>query len=127
MKLDPTETYYGFGIILDAATASESWINLDLAYFSNSESNPNLNFYGKKDVALNGSFTTGAASFTFGEGDKIYLSCAAESLSNVEGKYEMYMDGDDQMMTIKVGNTTITGTYSIDATGKYCGNIDFSR
>lgn len=118
MKLDPTETYYGFGIILDAATASESWINLDLAYFSNSESNPNLNFYGKKDVALNGSFTTGAASFTFGEGDKIYLSCAAESLSNVEGKYEMYMDGDDQMMTIKVGNTTITGTYSIDATGK---------
>ena len=116
LDLDPTETYYGYAIEF-AKASNTGFINVDYAHYSSEDTNPNLNFYAKKDLVLNGTIVPGAASLKFDEGGKAYFTCENASMNNVEVTYSMAMNGDVQEMTVVINDSTIRGSYSVDMTG----------
>ena len=117
VALDPTITYYGYGVYTHKGS-SNVYINGDYAYFSGVNNSPELNFYAKKDLVLNGNIVPGAASVTFGEDAKFSFTCANAGKDNVEGTYSMFMEGNVQKMVLDVLNTKIEGIYTVDNTGK---------
>lgn len=122
IPLIPSQTYYGFGIILDAATASESWINLDLAYFSNDQYNPDLNYFFPTNLTLTGNTSVGEISIIFRDYDTLEFLCPAEPFDAGEGQillgfdYESHMDGTSQIIVMNGYSSTIKGVYSVNAT-----------
>lgn len=121
VELDENTTYYGWAILFTSDWNHNMWINLDCAYFYRFEEDPSLMFYGLEDVVLISTSSAIDASLKFGAGNKIYLTCEALNADNVAGTYDMVMDGADQIMTIKVAGSTITGQYAIN----YHGDIAF--
>lgn len=117
VSLDPNETYYGFAVMLITDEANNGWLNMDLAYYSSADLDPSLLFYAPKDMSLNGVISGGAAQFTFDEGNKISFTYGEHQ--DVLGQYTMEMNNDNQIMTIRVLNSVIKGTYVVNTdTGK---------
>ena len=112
VELDTNTSYYGYGIYLPKRSGESCFINIDKAYYCY-----DFNFYAVKNQILNGTITPGEASLRFGNPGIIYFTCAGLSLSNVKGSYTMQMDGVNQVMTVTVSGTTITGVYSVSANG----------
>ena len=119
INLDPTETYYGYCINAPKASAN-GYFNVDNAYYYSVDNNPNLRYFTKKDMVLNGNLSIGEASIKFDECGKFYLTCATLQANNVEGTYDMALMNDSatQEMTLSVSGTVVKGTYLVDATGK---------
>ena len=116
VDLDPSATYYGYGINMITKDKT-GFINVDDAFFYNSYEDLNIQFFGKKDLTLSGDITAGAASLKFGANGAIYMTCANMGLDNVAGTYKMQMDGLTQQMVITIAGNTITGTYEVSALG----------
>ena len=116
IALDPTQTYYGYGIYLASASAV-GWINVDGAMFSGADNDASINFYAKKDLTLNGTVAGGSASIKFGENGAAILNAEALSVNNVSCSYSMKMNDANQEMTLVVGDNTIVGTYAVSITG----------
>ena len=112
VELDANANYYGYGIYLPKRSGESCFINIDKAYYCY-----DYNFYAVKNQILAGTITPGAASLRFGNPGVIYFTCESLSLSNVKGSYTMQMDGVNQVMTVTVSGTTITGIYAVDASG----------
>ena len=117
IDLDPTQTYYGYGVYLASASAV-GYINLDNAMFTGQDNNPTLEFYAKKDLVLNGTISAGAASIKFDDNGVAYLTCEALSASNVEGTYYMSMTDTRQEILVVVANTMIIASYKVYVTGQ---------
>ena len=119
VTLDPSKTYYGYGIILPN-DSSVGYVNFDNAMFKGPSNDPSLNFYAKKDVTISGELSTGGAtaSLTFGNAGTAKLNCAALNANDLACTYTMKMVGNDQIMTITVSDSVITGKFTVDATGK---------
>ena len=123
IDLDPNETYYGFGLMFEKSPSTASWLNVDLAYFSGPDSDSTIDYYAEKDMTLSGTTSFGDASFKFDDNGKVYLTYASLDKDNVLGQYAMEMSADTQVMTIKVANTVIKGTYAVNAT---TGQVTFT-
>ena len=116
VALDPTKTYYGYGIFMDYKPSSGSgYINFDFAYFCNDYEDPTNMFYAYKDLQLNGTIVPGAASIKFNNGGKFNITCENAGWNNVEGTYTMYCEGMNQKMKLVVNGTTIIGNYVVNA------------
>jgi len=115
VELNKSATYYGVSFVVDANYKADAWINMDLAYFGNLD--PLLNYYGKENLTVSGEGISGAASWEFGEGNKIYFNYDSESLEDLEGTYKMVMNDGVQEMIITVDGATVRGTYIVDQTG----------
>ena len=116
LTLDPTKTYYGYGINMMTKSAS-AYLHVDEARFYNSYEADDIKFFGTNGLVLTGSINAGAATLTFGANGVIKMTCANMGLDNVAGSYIMRMNGADQEMVITVAGNTITGTYSVSALG----------
>ena len=115
IDLDPTETYYGYCIYAPQASKT-GYFNVDYAYYYNVDNNPNIPYYAKKDMVLNGNLGDNAASIKFDEGGKFNFTCAALGANNVEGSYDIaFVDFKDTVMTLSINNTTIKCLYVVDA------------
>ena len=121
VELDPNATYYGYGIFLNAASAT-GWINVDNAMFYGADNDSSLNFYAKKDVTLTGNISAGEASIKFGNAGSASLTCAGLSADNVACTYSMNMNGANQEMTLTINDTVVVGTYAVSMTG----NVTFT-
>ena len=118
LELDPTKTYYGHAFMMKkGGGASTYYLNVDNIHFVSEDANPDVNFYAKKDLVLNGTIGGGAASIKFDNGGKAYFTCAGLSLDNVAGTYEMSMSGGMQYLTVTIGDNVIKGTYGVDGGG----------
>ena len=118
VNLDPTETYYGYSIMLLSDGATTGFVYLDKAYYCNSFEDQGNNFFASEGLSLTGTVTgSKAAQLDFGSGDNVKFTCAGLSLDHVDGTYKMEMNGVNQIIKISVANSVITGTYSIDNTG----------
>ncbi len=124
VELNPNTTYYGFGFVTVGKSsgegAGEAWVNFDLAYFSYTNNDPDLLYYGKTNMVFNGTITPGAASMKIGAKNAVYFTCENAGANNVEGSYRMERTGENtQQIIIKVANTTITADYAVNiATGQ---------
>ena len=116
VELDPSKTYYGYGIFLNQASAV-GWINVDNAMFYGPNNDASLNFYAKKDMVLSGNITAGPASLKFGDAGKATFTCAALNATDVAATYKMAMNGNNQEITISFGDNVIVGTYAVDVLG----------
>jgi hypothetical protein len=116
VELDPNTTYYGYGIFLNAASAT-GWINVDNAMFYGVDNDSSLNFYAKKDTVLNGNIAAGEASIKFNGNGSASLTCAGLGADNVACTYSTNMNGANQEMTLVVNDTTIVGTYTVSIAG----------
>ena len=115
LDLDPTETYYGYCIYAPQASKT-GFFNVDYAYYYSVDNDPNIPFYAKKDMVLNGNLGDNAASIKFDEGGKFYFTCEALNANNVEGSYDLaFVDFKDTVMTLSINNTTIKCLYAVDA------------
>lgn len=117
IDLDPTKTYYGYGIFLNQASET-GWINVDNAMFYGANNDARLNYYAKKDLTLNGVLASNPASITFGENGTAVLNAEALGVNNVSCTYTMAMDGNNQVMTLVAGDNTIVGTYEVTMAGQ---------
>ena len=117
VALDASKTYYGFTLLIKSKwNGKDYYVGADAACFSNVENDPALNFYGKNGLALRGNITAGAATMTFGQNGAITLNNTLLG-GDLAGTYEMAMDGNNQVMTVKTAMGNITGTYAISAAG----------
>ena len=118
VNLDPTKTYYGYGIILPN-DSSVGYVNFDNAMFKGPSNDPTLNFYAKKGVTISGDLSASAsASLTFGDAGTAKLNCAALNANDLACTYVMRMNGANQEMALAVSDSIIVGTYAVDVTGK---------
>ena len=118
VALDATKTYYGFALLTTAVSGTDCYVGVDNVEFYSIDKDPALNFYGKENVVLNGTSNSGAASFKFGTGGKIYLSCPNEAFVDEEGAYTMEVGPSGQVITMNFDGNTITGIYSVSALGE---------
>ena len=117
VALDASKTYYGFTLLINSKWNNKDYyVGADAMCFSNVENDPALNFYGKNGLALRGNITAGPATMTFGQNGAITLNNSVLG-GDLAGTYEMAMDGNNQVMTVKTAMGNITGTYAISATG----------
>ena len=123
IDLDVNTTYYGYGMFIEKKT-SEAWLNVDKVYFCNSGSEPEYNFYAKKDVTLTGELNNGvAATIKFGNPGKLKITCDAFNLSEKEVSYKMIVDKSTgkQYLVFTIGEnaqaTVIVGEFYVDAQG----------
>ena len=116
VELDPTQTYYGYGVYL--AKASETgYINVDGAMFYGPDNDPTLNFYTKKDVILTGSTAVGEGNIKFDINGNLYLTLEPVGASNTPCPYTMSMNENHQIMTIKYNNNILAGEYNVSSAG----------
>lgn len=120
VALDATKTYYGFAILNNtkgSSSGKDYYVGADAMCFSNVDNDPSLNYYAKNGLALSGTITAGAATMTFGQNGAITLNCAALG-GDLAGTYTMAMGETGQLLTVKTSMGNITGTYSVNPTGK---------
>lgn len=117
IDLDVNTTYYGYGIILERASET-GWVNVDNACFFGPDVDPTINFYAKKDVVLSGEVLPGAnASIKFNGNGSASLTCEALGADNAAATYVMSMSGESQNMILTIGDSVITGTYTVTVHG----------
>ena len=116
LDLDAAKTYYGYGIYMVTKSAT-GFLNVDKAFYYNDYESPEMNFFAKEGLALNGTITAGEASMTFGQNGAITLH--NEMLGgDLAGTYTMAMGEAGQLLTVKTSMGNITGTYSVNLAGK---------
>ena len=116
IDLDINATYYGYGLILETASAV-GWVNVDDACFIGPDVDPTLNYYAKKDLTLNGVLASNPASIKFNGNGEAVLNAEALGVNNVSCTYTMAMNDGNQVMTLVAGDNTIVGTYEVTLTG----------
>lgn len=120
VALDATKTYYGFALLntsKGSSSGKDYYVGADAMCFSNVDNDSSLNFYAKKDLALNGTIAAGAATMTFGQNGVVTLNCQALG-GDLAGTYTMAMGEAGQLLTVKTSMGNITGTYSVNPMGK---------
>ncbi len=120
VALDATKTYYGFAILntsKGSSSGKDYYVGADAMCFCNVDNDPSLNYFAKEGLALNGTITAGAATMTFGQKGAVTLNCQALG-GDLAGTYTMAMGQDGQLLTVKTSMGNITGTYSVNPTGK---------
>ena len=118
VELNPKTTYYGYGVYTHRGS-SNVYLNGDFAYFSSVDNDPTLNFYTKKNLELS-STNMGSIAFIFDEGGVFYLGFVYNG--EQDGTYTMEMSGEDQILTLTIGNSTVKGVYELDM----AGNVSFT-
>jgi len=116
LNLDASKTYYGYGIYM-ATKSATGFLNVDKAFYYNDYESPEMNYFAKEGLVLNGNITAGAATMTFGQNGVITLNNEALG-GNLAGTYTMAMSGADQLLTVTTSMGNITGTYSVNPMGK---------
>ena len=114
LDLDPSKTYYGWGLFTVSKPASAVYLKADMAHFFNDYEGPENNFYAKKGVTLSGNIVPGAASLAFDDNGVVKFTCQAAGQQDVAGKYRLFMN-NVQRMSITVAGTTIEGPYTVNA------------
>ena len=121
VDLDSSVAYYGYGVFINAGK-SVRYLYVDRVYLCTNTTNADNDFYGKKDLTMNGELNDGvAASLKFGDFGKIKVTCAALQLSEAEVDYKISMSGAHQYLTFTIGSgeaaTTIKGEYAVNIQG----------
>ena len=116
LNLDASKTYYGYGIYM-ATKSATGFLNVDKVFYYNDYESPEMNYFAKNGLALNGTITAGAATMTFGQNGAVTLHNDMLG-GDLAGKYKMAMSGSDQLMTIETAMGNITGTYAVNPMGK---------
>ena len=114
LDLDPSKTYYGWGLFTVSKPASAVYLKADMAHFFNDYEGPENNFYAKKGVTLSGDIVPGAASLAFDDNGVVKFTCQAAGQQDVAGTYRLFMN-NVQRMSITVAGTTIEGPYTVNA------------
>lgn len=118
VSLNPNEKYYGYAVMFMTDEMNEGNMYLDKVFYSNNVDDPEINFYASNGLVLNGTVAgSKSVQIDFKQNNNLEFTSAAMSLDHVAGTYTMEMNGSDQIMKITIGNSVITGTYSIDNTG----------
>ena len=116
LNLDASKTYYGYGIYMVTKSAT-GFLNVDKVFYYNDYESPEMNYFAKEGLALNGTITAGAATMTFGQNGVVTLH--NEMLGgDLAGTYTMAMGEAGQLLTVKTSMGNITGTYSVNPMGK---------
>ena len=116
LNLDASKTYYGYGIYM-ATKSATGFLNVDKVFYYNDYESPEMNYFAKEGLVLNGNITAGAATMTFGQNGAITLNNEALG-GDLAGTYTMAMDEAGQLLTVKTSMGNITGTYSVNPMGK---------
>ena len=116
LDLDAAKTYYGYGIYM-VTKSSTGYLNVDKAFYYNDYESPEMNYFAKEGLALNGTITAGAATMTFGQNGAVTLNNEALG-GDLAGTYTMAMGEAGQLLTVKTSMGNITGTYSVNPMGK---------
>lgn len=116
LDLNAAKTYYGYGIYM-ATKSATGFLNVDKVFYYNDYESPEMNYFAKEGLVLNGNITAGAATMTFGQNGAITLNNEALG-GNLAGTYKMAMSGADQLLTVTTSMGNITGTYSVNPMGK---------
>lgn len=122
ITLDPNNTYYGFGILLEYFNGDTAYLYADDIYLDTVAAD--YNFVAKSNAVLNGKLNDAAdASITIVNATKLQISCAALGLTDKEATYKMGMRPDGKQVmefTIEVGDNSVTvvAEYKIDQLGK---------
>ena len=116
LNLDASKTYYGYGIYM-ATKSATGFLNVDKVFYYNDYESPEMNYFAKEGLVLNGNITAGAATMTFGQNGAITLNNEALG-GNLAGTYTMAMSGADQLLTVTTSMGNITGTYAVNPAGK---------
>ena len=116
LNLDASKTYYGYGIYM-ATKSATGFLNVDKAFYYNDYESPEMNYFAKNGLALNGTITAGAATMTFGQNGVVTLHNDMLG-GDLPGTYKMAMSGANQLMTIETAMGNITGTYAVNPMGK---------
>ena len=116
LDLDAAKTYYGYGIYM-VTKSSTGYLNVDKAFYYNDYESPEMNYFAKEGLALNGTITAGAATMTFGQDGAVTLHNDMLG-GDLAGTYTMAMGEDGQLLTVKTSMGNITGTYSVNPMGK---------
>ena len=110
VELDASTSYYGYAVYLPKRSGSSYFLNVDRAYFYDSN-----NFGTVKNLTMNGTILTGPASIRFGDSGVVFLTYEGTPLAI--GAYVMSMNCVNQEMVITVSNSTISGVYLVSANG----------
>ena len=115
VELDPNETYYGYGIWFKKTSGSAAFIDVDDAYYAPLGNDPFYEYYTKSGLTLSAKINNGAmdASFTFGEYGSGVFNCADLNMNNTPMTFKMYKVGVSHRIEITIGETLITGNYSV--------------
>lgn len=116
LNLDASKTYYGYGIYM-ATKSATGFLNVDKVFYYNDYESPEMNYFAKEGLVLNGTITAGAATMTFGQNGAITLNNEALG-GDLAGTYTMAMGEAGQLLTVKTSMGNITGTYSVNPMGK---------
>jgi hypothetical protein len=116
LNLDASKTYYGYGIYM-ATKSATGFLNVDKVFYYNDYESPEMNYFAKEGLVLNGNITAGAATMTFGQNGTVTLHNDMLG-GDLAGTYKMAMSGADQLMTIETAMGNITGTYAVNPMGK---------
>ena len=100
-----------------ATKSATGFLNVDKVFYYNDYESPEMNYFAKEGLALNGTITAGAATMTFGQNGAVTLHNDMLG-GDLAGKYKMAMSGADQLMTIETAMGNITGTYAVNPAGK---------
>ena len=116
LNLDASKTYYGYGIYM-ATKSATGFLNVDKVFYYNDYESPEMNYFAKEGLVLNGNITAGAATMTFGQNGVVTLHNDMLG-GDLAGKYMMAMSEANQLMTIETAMGNITGTYAVNPAGK---------
>ena len=116
LDLNAAKTYYGYGIYM-ATKSATGFLNVDKVFYYNDYESPEMNYFAKEGLVLNGNITAGAATMTFGQNGVVTLHNDMLG-GDLAGTYKMAMSGSDQLMTIETAMGNITGTYAVNPAGK---------
>ena len=117
IRLDPSETYYGYGLWFEKedTSAGTGFVTVDDAMFYK-DMEINCDYYAPKDLVLNG--TNGLnASVKFGDYTQAFISYPSLGLNNVECSYRMTYGGG-QGIIFSLNNMEIEGHYVCTLDGK---------
>ena len=116
LNLDASKTYYGYGIYM-ATKSATGFLNVDKVFYYNDYESPEMNYFAKEGLVLNGNITAGAATMTFGQNGTVTLHNDMLG-GDLAGTYKMAMSEANQLMTIETAMGNITGTYAVNPAGK---------
>jgi len=91
LELDPNTTYYGFAILFTSDWTHAGFVEMDMAYYSSMETDPNLMLYAPAGFSFTGTIVPGTANIVIDGHGKARFTCAGAGMDNVAITYEMYV------------------------------------
>ena len=123
VDLDPNTTYYGFAILFTSDWSHSGFVEMDMAYYTSTENDPELFYYAPAGLSLTGTIVPGAATIKFEGHGNAKFTCAGAGMDNVAITYAMSMETDQETSeTIQIIDFNVNGTivhcqYAISAAG----------